>query len=915
MTRITRVLSVFLLMSGLLVGTGWAQTQTGTVQGKIVDQQGGVLPGVTVTLTGPRGQQVVVTGGEGEYMFVGVQPATYVIKVELSGFLPQERTDVIVGMGKTVLADFTLKVGGVSETIEVVGTTSTVDVKSSATETSVSSDLLAAMPIYDSTSSDLLDAAPGINLSSAYGGQGYYGNALLLDGVDTRDPEGGSAWTFFNQNLIEDIQIGGLGAPAEYGGFTGAIVNTITKSGGNEFSGLFSIRYTKSSLASDNISNAILEENPSLGSADITNKLVDYTVQLGGPIKQNKAFFFSSIQRFSADYDPTGPRTSRTEVSPRFNVKFTLQPSQSDTLILGMQYDSYNVTGRVGWWSSDQATDNATVTEDAPEWVWNAQYRRVFGTKTLFEAKLTGYTGYYYLDPVDPAPPTYDGGTGEYGGGGGGIYYADRSRNQLQVSLTQYAEKYGRHSFKFGAEIERSHVRSQYKPYGPAGYYTYLSYGVPYYQISYSYDVQGNNHRVSAYAQDQWNVGRLTLNLGLRLDHIRGYSPVLAKDVYIPKDAWGPRVGAAYDVMGTGMTVVKAFWGRYYEGAASLFFSQATPGISDYVTWPINPDGSLGEPTIDPGIVYGISPDIRHPRTDEFNVAWETQITKDMRVTATGVYRKGGTFINNVIKDALWQPVTLDNAFTGSTFTGYSWANRDESNTSYYIRNPDGFQYVDVDGNIVGTAAPSRTYKALMLVLNRSLKQRLGFQVSYVLSKAEGTLDNGDSDIGSTWNYLSGTAWDSPNTALINTFGELTNSRRHEIKAYLTYLIPRVEVMISPQYYGYSGRPYAPYDEFSSDELNLPSGSRRRISLAPRGSERNDFFHEVDLRAEKYFQVRGGHRFGIYVDIINLFNTASIEWVNTRYPSTSIGGNTVLFGAPTEVQGARQASFGGRWSF
>ena len=72
-----------------------------------------------------------------------------------------------------------------------------------------------------------------------------YGNALLMDGVDTRDPQGGSAWTFFNQNLIEEIQIGGLGAPAEYGGFTGAIINTVTKSGSNAFSGLFSMRYTE----------------------------------------------------------------------------------------------------------------------------------------------------------------------------------------------------------------------------------------------------------------------------------------------------------------------------------------------------------------------------------------------------------------------------------------------------------------------------------------------------------------------------------------------------------------------------------------------------------------------------------------------------------------------------------------------
>ena len=134
---------------------------------------------------------------------------------------------------------------------------SAVDVRSSSTETTVSSDLLNLMPIYSATSTGLLNNAPGINSSSAYGAQGSCGNALLMDGVDTRDPEGGSAWTFFNQNLIQEIQIGGLGAPAKCGGFTGAIINTVTKSGTNAFSGLFSMRYTNDSLASGNVSDEL----------------------------------------------------------------------------------------------------------------------------------------------------------------------------------------------------------------------------------------------------------------------------------------------------------------------------------------------------------------------------------------------------------------------------------------------------------------------------------------------------------------------------------------------------------------------------------------------------------------------------------------------------------------------------------
>jgi len=403
MTRLVRLYALLVALI-LVAGVAHAQTSVGTIEGTVTDEQGAILPGVTATLTGPRGAQTVVTDEKGQYRFISVQPGSYKLKVELGTSFAAQTRDVELGLGKTALVDFTMKVASVSEAVTVTGEAPTVDVRGSSTETSVSNAMLQMTPLYSSTATGLLNAAPGINSSSAYGGQGGLGNALLLDGVDTRDPEGGSAWTFFNQNLIQEIQIGGLGAPAEYGGFTGAIINTVTKSGSNAFSGLFSVRYTDKGLSSNNVSDAQIAANENLGQGAVLRNLKDYTVQMGGPIKTNKAFFFASVQRYSALSDPTGPVANSQDISPRFNLKFTLQPTAKDTLILGTQYDSYNVTGRVGRWPSAQAHDNQTVNEDAPEWVYNAQWRRVFGTSSLFEAKATGYWGYYYLDPIDPSP-------------------------------------------------------------------------------------------------------------------------------------------------------------------------------------------------------------------------------------------------------------------------------------------------------------------------------------------------------------------------------------------------------------------------------------------------------------------------------------------------------------------------------
>ena len=132
--KCARLFSLLVLGFALVVPGAEAQTQTGTVEGKVTDQQDAVLPGVTLTLTGPRGAQSTVSDGEGNFRFVGVAPATYVLKAELSSFISQEQVDVVVGMGKTVTAEFALKVGGVTENVEVRAA-SIVDVKSSATST------------------------------------------------------------------------------------------------------------------------------------------------------------------------------------------------------------------------------------------------------------------------------------------------------------------------------------------------------------------------------------------------------------------------------------------------------------------------------------------------------------------------------------------------------------------------------------------------------------------------------------------------------------------------------------------------------------------------------------------------------------------------------------------------------------
>lgn len=888
-----------------------AQSLTGTIEGRVSDEQGGVLPGVTVTLTGRQGNQTTVTDDRGEYRFVGLNPGSYEVRAELSGFVAAARTALDVSVGRTLAVPLTMRVGGLAESVEVTANASTVDTTTTATDNSLSQELLKNMPINIgnfNTAVSVMNYTPGINDTSAFGGDSSYGNALLIDGVDTRDPEAGSAWVFYNYNIIEEVQVGGIGAPAEYGGFSGAVVNTITKSGGNMYSGFFDIRHTNDELAGNNVPKKYLDLNPNLGTPSVLTKLNDYTVQLGGPLRKDKAFWWASVQRYALEQDPSGPSKLRTEVSPRYNGKLTFQLTPSDTLISSFQYDNYNVTGRFGLVPQSAADETQTLNQDSPEAVWNFQYRKIFGSATFLEAKYTGYWGYYYLDPVRDDPMRFDGATGDYAGGAGYTYYADRDRNQVNLSLSTYAEAAGKHNFKFGLEIERSTSRSRFAYVDGVYFYDYG--GAPYLAYGYSYDIEGKNKRESFYAQDQWKVGRLTANLGIRLDNIRGRSPLLDRDVYKPEMSWGPRVGAAFDVTGRGTTVLRGSWGRYYEGASFNPYNQAVGGWTPFVSYDVLPNGQLVP--FNSTVIGGnwtVDEDIKHFGLDEATFGFEHQLRRDLRVSTTGIWREWTNFVGAVTRGSTWIPFQRTNPLTNQPFTLYRWANRSQtSQWNTVVTNYEGFRYVDPGGNLLGVASPSRDYKGAMVVLTKSYSNRWQAQASYVWSEAKGNVGNtGRAGFG-------GTGFRNPNTALVNTTGFMENDRTHEVKIFAGYQIPKIEVAVNGYYRALSGGTYTPLNLVSGSSSVLNWTGSLNIFAAPRGSERYEARHTVDMRFEKLFNV-DVHRFGVFVDVANLFNNDTVTSVQTRVPTRSINGIPVAYKSPIALESARQLTLGGRWSF
>ncbi len=679
MKDLLRSLTVALTL--LAPGFLWAQSQTGSLVGNVKDAQGGALPGATVTLTGPKGARNAVTDREGAYRFPALDPGTYSLDVAMTGFQGQKQAAVVINIGSKLTLDFALKVQSMTETVTVLGEASVVDTTSAETSNSLSQDLLYNMPLVR-FAPDLLNYAPGINDSSAFGGGSGTANALLIDGVDTRDPEGGTAWSFFNYNVVQEVQFQGVGAPAEYGAYTGAVINTITKSGSNAFAGLFDANYTKDSLASSNITSAVAHQNAAL-QPTLTNNFLDWTAQLGGPIQKDKLFFFLSAQRYHLKEDPDGPITNRDELSHRFNFKLNYNPTPSDSLIGQLEFDDYSIRGRAGF---DHTIDtNAQgVSEDAPEWVWSTQWRHLFGPNTFLEAKYLGWSGYYYLDPETPGARYYDGGFNGYNAqpagspfaglpsSAGNFYYADRGRNEVHASISHYAEAFGHHDLKFGVQIERSRVRNRYGYPTGFNYYDYTAYYPvgQYTAYSYGYDVSGHNSRDSVYLQDSWKpTDRLTISAGGRLDWIRGSgagnSASLGK-VYDTKN-WAPRIGFAWDVTGDHKSVLKAHYGQYYEAAFFTLYERALSGRQDLVLYAY--DGETQEPGGPPGFyeyasypfsaIYKMDPNIKHPRVDEWTAGFERALGKDIRLAVTGIYRENKNIVDAVLPDARFAPITF----------------------------------------------------------------------------------------------------------------------------------------------------------------------------------------------------------------------------------------------------------------
>lgn len=341
--------SLFVVLALLLVAAIPAMAQTTASLTGTVTSGGSPLPGVTVTISSAQmqGTRTAVSGGAGGYSFNGIPPGTYTVKFELSG-MQSVTKKVSVGVTQVGTADADLKVSGVAEAITVTAAAPSV-LETPTVSTNITGKTMETLPIQNRTPVNTAALAPGVNTNTPSGGQlsisgsPGYDNTVMVNGVVITEEVREQQLPLYIEDAIQETTVLTGAISAEYGRFTGGVVNSITKSGGNEFSG--SLRDQISSPRWTSRTPAQITANTS--SRHFYNKF--YTATLGGFVVKDKLWFFGAGRKTKTD-TPNSLRTipgTTTSISfdtlgtdKRYEGKLTGQPFANHNITLSYLKDS-----------------------------------------------------------------------------------------------------------------------------------------------------------------------------------------------------------------------------------------------------------------------------------------------------------------------------------------------------------------------------------------------------------------------------------------------------------------------------------------------------------------------------------------------------------------------------------------------
>ncbi|MEP6705248.1 MAG: carboxypeptidase regulatory-like domain-containing protein, partial [Acidobacteriota bacterium] len=340
----TRFFALLTIMAAFCL-TALAQSggSTSEIKGRIADPNGALVNGATVTVTDTsKGvSRTATTDAQGEFRFLTLPPGIYQIRVEAAGFSSQLKNAVQLTVGQTADQDFALQVGNASATVEITGDPPVIETDRSQESTTVNERYIRELPIdrrdyltftlltpgvVDSNSladnTDFRVAQTPQSGISFYGNNGR-GNSVTVDGSEAND-QGGGVRSTLSQEAVQEFQINRANYNAELGGASGGVVNIISKTGSNDFHGSAFGYFRHQSLdAGDPFAFVLNGSTPTRIKPKANRQQYGFTV--GGPIHQNKTFFFGGYE---------GLRRRESSAVPVLTDLRIFQPTGAQALII-----------------------------------------------------------------------------------------------------------------------------------------------------------------------------------------------------------------------------------------------------------------------------------------------------------------------------------------------------------------------------------------------------------------------------------------------------------------------------------------------------------------------------------------------------------------------------------------------------
>ena len=900
MTRnVTALVLSCLLALSVMAGTVHAQILGGNLIGGLEDAQGGVLPGVVVTLASPALDvpQTAVTDGTGGYRFIGLRPGTYQLTAALDGFATYVEEGLIVAVGGTIEVNVSMELATVAEMITVTGESPVVDPRRVGVIDNLELETLESIPMHRFYAMEYGKWTGGVsasNPSSISGsisvmGSGTNENSLLQDGVQVQNIRSGGGWATTDMDAAEEIQVITLGASAEYQMAQGGVFNLVYKSGTNQFRGDASTFYHPDFLLSEPTKVAC--GCPAGETGFNVRGWRMFNFHLGGPIIRDRLFFYAGTR-----FDERQEFTPGTDPDPNPPIPSFLY----DHMIFGKT--TFNATDQlrlkgtfnVEWWGGWTRPSFQRPLETrtggygfVKNYMTEASY--TIGSNTLLTIRGSGWIDLYptkgVINDDRVSPQRRDTDTGFRTGGVDAFGRNDLYRHGQIAKINRFVQgDTVSHDIGGGIQFEQGHDATFRA--NPGGVVFLDFAGVPDEAQFIDPDIRaGHTNSFGVWAEDSLTFDRLTVKVGLRYDRMVASSPDVNAINDLAEDTgqritglgdqftWSmvaPRFGFNLRLNDEGTAVLRGTAGRAHRTLFTRDFDAGHPGrgLTTTRAWdggtPLSAATSIAAyPTIlsvtDP--LAGqrlIDPNTEPPYTDHVSLGIDTEVTRGVGAGVSYVYKYG-------------QKQLGENDIGGTYAEGIAVL-PDGSTVQTFNRTSAAGASVTEFSNGIGTF---NRYHGLILTLDKRMSDNWSANFAYTYSKAVGLTSTGSDPNSNT-----------------NRGGRLDLDRPQMVIAMAMYRFPW-DVLLSTSYMGLSGVPFA-----RAASVTLAQG-RQTIFLEPANGDfrhpRQDLlnfrvsksvrfdFREIEFGAEFKNMLQDQAHEGIVTQdfFSSSFNTPA-QWIEPR---------------------------------